>query len=726
MSLESIEAYDHFSIVFGDGPNGVDIGLLVDGVTAIDRGIGNQWNNEYTRGLGRYGKSWVRGSLGSKTISVEFVKDGDQLELAEFRRKLATALDCPKGPKKLTFNDQPNTYYMAVTDGTISLREDISMMRATGVITFIVPDGLLHASTITTLDAYSDPDTGHVIKKSDHVEVLINNTSSVEVYPKITIKHNDENGWIGIANQNGVLELGSKTATAQGDAVLSDSVSAITPLRIKNGEQNQWALFNKEASIGETLISSPHDSNMNVRIGEMVYESKNVAFTVGSAITNTTAGATKYSVGPIPNKTQTYQNGAKSKGFAAKLVVTYISTDAASKTSVVHADLYIVNVDRVMSFTEWDINYTVKIGDTAINHRSRPNMAPQYGGSWEVKVMSNDYTVKHNVDGSASVFVQGAVNGNNQAYYVPGYFQTTGTFELPNITTTVTNTTTAGGYPIQNQTVAGLTWKASTLPNSAYKWAGSIATYTLPTDTDGNIQTAKNFRCDFNVKIWQKTGGKTGRITVGFLDKNDQIICAYDIYKDDMNGEDTTVNFYTGKDSISQSLTFGANNGENDRTKPNIAFNNRTGNASVTKEGSKVTFTYADKPYSFNLSKLENKECAKIYISAGALYASRDLNKMIDVMTIESISFTNTNSQRYDNLPNRYKDDTKIVVDLYEGEVMLYPDPKAEIGQKAQSELVHGSRFFSVPSGTSYLRIYVSSWSRSLPDVSLEWQDMWL
>jgi hypothetical protein len=95
-------------------------------------------------------------------------------------------------------------------------------------------------------------------------------------------------------------------------------------------------------------------------------------------------------------------------------------------------------------------------------------------------------------------------------------------------------------------------------------------------------------------------------------------------------------------------------------------------------------------------------------------------------MTIESISFTNTNSQRYDKLPNRYKDDTKIVVDLYEGEVMLYPDPKAEIGQKAQSELVHGSRFFSVPSGTSYLRIYVSSWSRSLPDVSLEWQDMWL
>ena len=457
-----------------------------------------------------------------------------------------------------------------------------------------------------------------------------------------------------------------------------------------------------------------------------MYESKNVAFTVGGAITKTTAGATNYSVGAIPNKVQTYQNGAKSKGFAAKLVVTYKSTDAAKKTSVVHADLYIVNVDRTMSFTEWDINYTVKIGDTTINHRSRPNMAPQYGGVWEAKVMSNDYTVKHKVDGSASVFVQGTINGNNQAYYVPGYFQTTGTFTLPKITTTATNTTTAGGYPIQNQTVAGLTWKASTLPNSAYKWAGSIATYTLPADTDGNIQTAKNFRCDFNIKIWQKTGGKTGRITVGFLDKNDQIICAYDISKDDMNGEDTKVNFYTGKDSISQSLTFGANNGENDRSKPNVAFNNRTGNASVTKEGSKVTFTYADKPYSFNLSKLETKECAKIYISAGALYASRDLNKMLDVMTIESISFTNTNSQRYDNLPNRYKDDTKIVVDLYEGEVMLYPDPKAEIGQKAQSELVHGSRFFSIPSGTSYLRIYVSSWSMSLPDVSLEWQDRWL
>lgn len=51
-----------------------------------------------------------------------------------------------------------------------------------------------------------------------------------------------------------------------------------------------------------------------------------------------------------------------------------------------------------------------------------------------------------------------------------------------------------------------------------------MALYTLPVDSEGNIITARNFRCDFNVKFWENDVGQTGRITVGFLDKNDQLI----------------------------------------------------------------------------------------------------------------------------------------------------------------------------------------------------------
>lgn len=729
MSLETLNDYDHFSIIFGEGPDAVDIGKMVDAVTNINRGIGNQWNNEFTRGVGRYGQSWVRGTLSSKTISFDFIKEGDQVELTRFRREMAAALDCPRGPKKLTFNDQPNAYYMAVTDGSISLREDIRTMQATGTITFIVPDGLLHSSITTVLNKDSDSDIGHVRENGDHVEVLINNPSSVDIYPKISITHKTENGWIGIVNQNGVLEIGSKEATAQGESILSDSVSATTPLRVKQGEAAQWSLFKTEQTDVGKFITAPHDSNMSVRVGRMGYTSRDIGFSVGSPITNPSPSG-NYTVGNVPQRTRTYMGQTEVKGFAAKLVVTYKSTDVNKRTSVVHADLYIVNVNRRNTFTLWDINYTIKIGDTHINHSSRPNMAPQYGGAWEAHVMSNDFTVPHGADGRAVVNVLGAINGRNQAYYLPGYFQTAGTFELPTITQNQPSSSggsfNVNGYNGHLQRVSGLSWIKEAVPSSAYKWAGAMALYTLPKDSEGNITTAQNFRCDFNVKFWENATGQTGRITVGFLDKNDQLICAYDIAKDDQNGEETKVNFYTGKDDIIGTQTFGANNGENNQSRPNIAFNNKTGNVSVIKEGSKVTFTYGDKPFSFNVSKLDKKECAKIYISAGALFAARNIDKLVYLMTVESIAFSNNNSQRYDSLPNRYREDTKLVIDLHEGEIWLYNNTRTQLGQRAQSELVHGSRYFAVPKGTSYLKIYPSPWSRTLPDVELEWKDSWL
>lgn len=729
MSLETLNDFDHFSIVFGEGPDAVDIGKMVDAVTSINRGIGNQWNNEYTRGVGRYGQSWVRGTLSSKIISFDFIKEGDQVELTQFRRDMAAALDCPRGPKKLTFNDQPNTYYMAVTDGSISLREDIRTMQATGTITFVVPDGLLHSSITTVLNKDSDPDIGYVKENGDHVEVAINNPSSVDIYPKISITHKVENGWIGIVNQNGVLEIGSKEATAQGESILSDSVTSKTVLRVKQGEESQWSLFKTEETDVGSFITAPHDSNMSARVGKMGYSSRDIAFSVGNPVTNPKPSST-YSVGSVPQRTKTYMGQTEAKGFAAKLVVTYKSTNINTRTSIVHADLYIVNVTRINSFTMWDINYTVKIGNTSINHASRPNMAPQYGGVWEEHVMSNDFTVPHGADGSAIVNVLGAINGRNQAYYVPGYFQTAGTFELPKIiqnqVTPNPSTSTVNGFERYDQRVSGLSWIKESIPSSAYKWAGAMALYTLPVDSEGNIITARNFRCDFNVKFWQNDVGQTGRITVGFLDKNDQLICAYDIAKDDQNGEETKVNFYTGKDDIIGTQTFGANNNEKNQSKPNIAFNNKTGNVSVIKEGSKITFTYGDKPFSFNVSKLDKKECAKIYISAGALFAARNINKLVYLMTVESIAFSNNNSQRYDSLPNRYREDTKLVIDLHEGEIWLHNNTSSLLGQRAQSELVHGSRYFAVPKGTSYLKVYPSPWSKSLPDVELEWKDSWL
>lgn len=718
---------DYFSIIFGDGPDAIDIGRMVDAVTNIERGIGSSWENDFTVGVGRYGQSWTRGRLKPKPISIEFIKEGDQHELSRFRRELARALDCPNGPKRLTFNDQPNCYYMAVTDGSITLKEDISELRATGTINFIVPDGLLYESAITVLNSESDESIGSVTKKSDHVEIVLNNPSSVDVYPLIKIKNNSENGYIGIVHQNGVMELGSKDTNPQGENVLSTAVDSSTILRIPSKNRDAWNVFKSSNEIASKYLTAPHDSNMNVRVGTIRYNSRDILYSVGSPL-KAPSRPSGYSVGSIPMRSKTYMGPTEPKGFAAKLVVTYKSTDVNSRTSVVHADLYIVNVTRAMSFTEWDINYTIKIGDTHINHSSRPNMAPQYGGVWEARVMSNDFTVRHDSSGRASVSVLGAINGRNQAWYVPGYFQTSGNFELPtiNYAPPTQSTSAVNGFTAHRQNVSGLEWSNQPIENSAYKWAGGIAVYELPKDNDNNIITAKNFKCDFNIKFWENAVGQTGRITVGFLDKNDELICAYDVSKDDQNGENAVACFYTGRDDVRETISFGANNNELNQNKPNVAFNNKAGNVSVIKEGSRVTFTYADKPYSYNLSKLSMKECARIYIASGGLFSARSTQRLVHLMMVESLTFTNNYMTRYDLVPNRYKQDTRIVVDLFEGDIVLYDDLSTKEGRRVMSELIHGSRFFSIKPGTNLLRVRPSPWCRYMPDVEVEWTNRWL
>lgn len=730
MIIDGLDNYDYFSIIYGEGPDAVDIGQMVDAVVNIDRGVGNSWTHEYVQGLGRYGQTWTRGRLGSKTISIDFIKEGDQRELSRFRRELAAALDCPNGPKKLTFNDLPNAYYMAVTDGSVSLKEDIRTLRATGTITFTVPDGLLHSSITSILNRNSDDTLGRIVNRQDHVEVEINNPSSVEVYPKISILNTSDNGWIGIVNQNGVMEIGSKEATAKGDQVLSSSVQAETILKASKTNPATWGVFERGTQkVLDAHITSPHDSNMTVRVGKVDYTSRNINYTVGNLLTkkddtvgsaNVTGSNREYVVRGTPT--------AESKGYIVEVRVRYLSSDIKKMTSTVYAQLYLERVSGNNTFTQWQLGSYLKIGSTDGHHPTMPNMAPQYGGSNRVLIFDGNYTVQHDAAGNATIEVKGAVNGNNQASYVPGYFEVRGSYTLPKINKNHSNTglNADGTYKQVTQNVAGMSWISAPVPNSAYKWAGGIAVYTLPKDADGSIRSAKNFRCDFNLKFWENKTGQTGRITIGFLDKDDKLICAYDVLKEDQNGGDARVNFYTGKDDIRGHVVFGANNNETNQSKPNVAFNNRTGNASITKEGSKITFTYADKPYTYNVSKLAEKKCAKIYISSGALFAARDLNKMVHVMTVESIQFVNTHGQRYDMIPNRYFRGSRLDIDLYDGVIYFNPNPEALIGNKEQSHLVHGSRFFSVPPGTSFLKIYPSPWCRSLPDVSLEWEDSWL
>lgn len=201
---------EYFTIMWGS----TDIGQMLENITKIDRGIGNKWNNSLISGTGRYGYKFHSNTLASKTIKITFTVRGDQKRWAKLRRDLAGVLDT-KTTQQLTFNDEPGVYYDAVPDGEVNLDEDITTGFATGVITFLVPDGISHSSLVKTWDSTVQSDLATVVTDPDDgsITVELNSDSTATIYPKITIEMTSPNGYIGIATDEGVLAIGSQAET---------------------------------------------------------------------------------------------------------------------------------------------------------------------------------------------------------------------------------------------------------------------------------------------------------------------------------------------------------------------------------------------------------------------------------------------------------------------------------------------------------------------------------
>lgn len=275
------------------------------------------------------------------------------------------------------------------------------------------------------------------------------------------------------------------------------------------------------------------------------------------------------------------------------------------------------------------------------------------------------------------------------------------------------------GYP----TSGGLAWNLSGASVDGYRWQGGSASFMIPADEVGEVG-AKNWRCDFNLKVWESRIGQTGFYTIAMVDKDKKIIAAYDISKDDNNSDITKVRFWTEKDKWQKEITFGANNNETGQQRPNVAFCSWKGDAYFAKEGSKITFSYNGTPYSWNIPTAEEKVCTEIVIFSGR-YQNEDIAKtggFFHVLLLEAIRFTKTNTRRYDLVPNRYPKGSVLTVDCYKGEIYLSPDGET-IGELSQGQRVIWSDILSLEPGETPLEFTTSTWCKSPPEVEIEWTE---
>lgn len=267
----------YFDILLGEGSDQVNLTEIIEryrgGVTKIDRGLGGAKTNTTSTGTDRYGTQHAYQKLGAKTIKIDFLIFADTNHRARFRREITGALDFPNGTRHLRFEDEPNGYYDVISEGQFSFSESLKEEQATGTISFTVPDGLWHSDTGITVSSDGPQSEYAKFTKDPEAKAIyvdINNPSNTEAYPIITIKNKTNIGWIGIVNQNGVMELGSSTSTEAGTERYTDGTGSQVLFQIKRGDfgPKGWGMLQEGRHVfGGRLVlgvDPKNDSNSQI------------------------------------------------------------------------------------------------------------------------------------------------------------------------------------------------------------------------------------------------------------------------------------------------------------------------------------------------------------------------------------------------------------------------------------------------------------------------------
>ena len=163
---------------------------------------------------------------GPKKIKVKFTvqkKTAKDTELA--KHTLATILNTDK-PVRIDISDEPDKYYMGLVIGSVDV-DNVARWLQKGEFEILVPDGVAHGTT------YRRFDNGQ--EQPDKVVFNLVNNGNVPAFPVVTVKNNAENGYIGIVNTSGALEVGDREEADTGIVKRSEVLLDFRGNKISDG-----------------------------------------------------------------------------------------------------------------------------------------------------------------------------------------------------------------------------------------------------------------------------------------------------------------------------------------------------------------------------------------------------------------------------------------------------------------------------------------------------------
>ncbi|WP_308689197.1 distal tail protein Dit [uncultured Streptococcus sp.] len=179
--------------------NGVDMSRYFR-ITNIVRPVGNK-RSITTDDAPKLGVNIQKVKRGAKEHTIKFdMKTMTAMEMERLKHELAGVLNVLE-PVKITYGDEPDKYYMGMPVDEIT-PDNITRWFQRSELKILIPDGVAHST------AYKRFDNPKV--EADKIVFDLVNNGNEEAEPIITVKHNAENGYIGVVNAGGALEVGNR------------------------------------------------------------------------------------------------------------------------------------------------------------------------------------------------------------------------------------------------------------------------------------------------------------------------------------------------------------------------------------------------------------------------------------------------------------------------------------------------------------------------------------
>lgn len=182
--------------------NGVDMSRYFR-ITDIIRPIGNK-RSVSTDNAPLLGVNIQQVKIGEKEHTIKFTIFAENpIAMESLKHELAGVLKVTE-PVKITYGDEPDKYYLGMPVDDVT-PDNVARWMQKSEIKLLIPDGVAHSTVYKNFNSDSNAQT-----TADKMIFDLKNNGTVDAFPIVRVKHNAENGYIGLVNSNTAFELGNR------------------------------------------------------------------------------------------------------------------------------------------------------------------------------------------------------------------------------------------------------------------------------------------------------------------------------------------------------------------------------------------------------------------------------------------------------------------------------------------------------------------------------------